>query len=57
MKIQIIDANGRMMKEIQATKNKGRGETYLSVNGIQNGTYILRVQMGEWNKSIKMIKQ
>jgi dienelactone hydrolase len=57
MRIQIIDANGRIRKEIQSAKNKGRGEIYLSANGIAPGSYIIRVQMGAWTKSIKMVKQ
>jgi hypothetical protein len=56
MKIQIINQAGRVLKEIQSNKNKGTNQTALSANGLQTGTYIIRVQMGESVRSIKMIK-
>jgi hypothetical protein len=56
MQIQILDANGRIKKDISAVKNKGRNEISFSANGMAPGMYTIRVKMGELIQSIKMIR-
>jgi hypothetical protein len=56
MKIQIIDQSGKIMREKGVTKNKGSNQVVLSAKGLTNGMYVIRIQTGDWSKSIKMIK-
>ena len=56
MKIQIFDQNGALRKEMQFIKNKGLTQINLSAKGLTGGTYIVRVQLGGWSDSIKMLK-
>jgi hypothetical protein len=56
VKIQIISQAGRIMKEVQSTKNKGNNLVPISANGLPNGMYVVRVQSGDSVKSVKMIK-
>jgi hypothetical protein len=56
MKVQIIDQNGNISSTMQATKNKGLSQVYFSTAGISKGNYVIRIQIGSWNSTVKMIK-
>ena len=56
MKIQVLDNAGRVAKVMQTNKSKGRSEISLSTAGLAPGTYVVRVQMGDTIKSIKLLK-
>ena len=48
MKVQIVDVNGTIIKELEFTKNQNSLQTNLSINGLAGGTYIIRVTIGSW---------
>jgi hypothetical protein len=57
MTVQIIDQNGAIRKEFQSTKNQtGSTQLYLPANDLPAGVYIIRVQIGNWSNSTKMVK-
>ncbi|MEI9945788.1 MAG: carbohydrate-binding protein [Chitinophagaceae bacterium] len=56
IQFEIIDQNGRLVKKMQAIKNKGMYQSYISVTGLSQGMYIIKVKMKNWNEAIKMIK-
>ena len=56
MKIQIIDENGTVMKELLSDKKDPSTQVYLSASGLIAGTYFIRVNIGDWSQSIQMVK-
>jgi hypothetical protein len=56
MKVQIVDMRGNTVKEVQVVKNKGLTQLSLSSAGIPAGSYIIRLQMGDWSNTVRMIK-
>lgn len=52
MKVQILDMNGKVVKEMNAVKSvTGQTQTYLSLSGLAAGEYILMVQMDNWKQT------
>ena len=56
MKIQVIDAKGAIIKELQSEKKDQSTQVYLSASGLTAGTYFISVKIGDWNQSIQMVK-
>ena len=56
MKVQIVDVNGTIIKESQFVKNQNSFQTNLSINGLAGGAYIIRVTIGNWSESKKILK-
>lgn len=57
MKVQIVDMNGSVNKEYTFVKNQTSTQVYLSAGDLVAGTYILRVQIGDWIETKTIIKQ
>ncbi|MEI9945784.1 MAG: carbohydrate-binding protein [Chitinophagaceae bacterium] len=57
MKVQVIDQTGRSVKALQLSKNKGSYQSSISAAGLPAGIYTIRVQMGDWIRSEKIMKQ
>ncbi|MEI9947397.1 MAG: carbohydrate-binding protein [Chitinophagaceae bacterium] len=56
MKVQIFDQNGRSVKALQLFKNKGAQRSTISAAGLSAGVYTIRLQVGDWISTEKMIK-
>lgn len=58
MKVRLLNTAGAVQKQFSLSKtNSGPVQTYLSLSGMAPGEYVLTVNMGNWTKSIKLIKQ
>jgi hypothetical protein len=56
-KVQVIDMNGVIHKEMNLTKNNsGSNQTYLSIGELLQGEYLIRVQGGDWSETKKISK-
>jgi pimeloyl-ACP methyl ester carboxylesterase len=57
MKVQVVDMAGTVQKQFTLQKTAaGATQNYLSAQGLAKGEYILQVQIGEWNETIKLVK-
>lgn len=57
MSVQVLDINGVVQKQWNLTKNlEGTAQTYLSMGELKPGEYIIRVQIGDWIATKKIIK-
>jgi hypothetical protein len=56
MKVHIIDLSGRVRKEFVFSKNQRNVQFNLSAGELTPGSYMLRVQIGDWTDSEKFIK-
>jgi pimeloyl-ACP methyl ester carboxylesterase len=57
MSVQVLDVNGVIQKQWSLTKNlEGTAQTYLSMGELKPGEYIIRVQIGDWVATKKIIK-
>jgi Carbohydrate binding module (family 6)/Secretion system C-terminal sorting domain len=58
MTVRIVNISGQQVKQFILTKqNAGVIQFYLSIGDLQKGEYIINVQMKDWTKSVKMIKE
>jgi dienelactone hydrolase len=56
MKVQLFDLTGSLIREMSFVKSQPATQTYLSLGDLSSGEYILKVQVGEWTESKKIIK-
>ncbi len=56
LKIQIFDQSGTLKKEIKSFKSKGISQSGISIADLPKGVYMIKLQMKDWSKSIKLIK-
>ncbi|MEI9946807.1 MAG: carbohydrate-binding protein [Chitinophagaceae bacterium] len=56
VKVQLFDQAGRLVKQIQHTKNKGVSQLVISTNDLFTGLYIIKLQSGDRIELIKMIR-
>jgi endoglucanase len=58
MTVHIVNISGQQIKQfILAKQNVGAVQSYLSIGDLPKGEYIVTVQMKDWTKSEKMIKE
>ncbi|HEY0068085.1 MAG TPA: carbohydrate-binding protein, partial [Flavisolibacter sp.] len=57
MQVQVVDMNGSVAKQFNLQKlSAGTSQSYLSVQGLAKGEYLLRVQLGQWTRTVKLVK-
>ena len=56
MKIQLFNMTGSKVSEYSMYKEEGPVQVYLSTTEIKSGSYIIKVQIGDWNYSQNIIK-
>jgi hypothetical protein len=57
MQVQVVDANGSVAKQFNLQKlSAGTSQSYLSAQGLAKGEYTLKVQIGQWTKTVKLVK-
>lgn len=56
IKIQVIDMNGKVIKTFKFEKGQSRFTSVLRLNNILTGNYIIQVQIGNWRKTISVLK-
>jgi poly(3-hydroxybutyrate) depolymerase len=56
MQVQVVNMNGAVQKQYSLQKSAGVSQSYLSAQGLAKGEYLLRVQIGQWTKTVKLIK-
>lgn len=54
--IQFINQQGLVSKRLRIAKNKEQTQTQLSVADLSKGTYVIRVTVGDWTESVKLLK-
>ncbi|MEI9946803.1 MAG: carbohydrate-binding protein [Chitinophagaceae bacterium] len=57
MNVEIFDQNARLAKKVRLFKSKGMHQSSISVAGLSQGMYIIKIQMKNWSTTLKMIKQ
>jgi hypothetical protein len=57
MKVDIITAGGVLVREFVITKTTTELDTPLSLEGLQPGDYFLVATVGNWRRTLKLIKQ
>jgi hypothetical protein len=56
--VQVLDLQGAVQKQFSLTKtNIGAVQFYLSLSGVSAGNYEVKVTMGDWSETQKIIKQ
>jgi len=56
-RINIIDARGRIVRQQQVAMMRGLNRCTVQLDGLSNGTYTIRLQSGDINKTFTVIKQ
>ncbi|MFL5739172.1 MAG: carbohydrate-binding protein [Flavisolibacter sp.] len=58
MTVQIFDMNGSLQKQFTVAKpDAGASQTYLSIGELPVGQYLLKLTLGQWTQTTKLIKQ
>jgi hypothetical protein len=56
MRIQILDASGRVFSTRESENSLSESRTTLSIGNLPSGIYLIRVQIGNWVRTEKMQK-
>jgi endoglucanase len=56
MNVQIVDQNGSVRKELKLAKNQVFSQHSIPAQGLPAGTYFLRIQIGTWKTTQKLVK-
>ncbi len=54
--IQISDRSGKIVRAFELEKTQSVSKDNLFINGLPPGTYFIKVQIGNWSESKKLIK-
>jgi hypothetical protein len=57
MNVQLVDASGSVRRSYIFNKDRTAGQFDLYTNGLAAGAYFVRVQIGDWMSSQKLIKR
>ena len=54
--VQLIDANGKIRRQLEFTKTAGLMQTVVNADGLPTGIYFVKLFAGEWSNVIKVVK-
>jgi predicted esterase len=56
MNVQIFNINGSLQKQFTLSKTAGATQTYLNISDLAKGEYLLKITIGDWTDTKKIIK-
>jgi hypothetical protein len=56
MQVQVIDVNGKVLRNYRTQKDQQSSQLDISVGDLQRGSYFIRVQIGDWIVTKQMLK-